>query len=681
GYGSDQVGRVLGGRYRLLAPVGAGASAAVYLADDVQLQRRVAVKLLHASLAGDPAFAKRFRAEAQAAAALNHPNVLAVYDWGEESGIAYLVTEFLGGGSLRSVLDRGRTLSPSQALVVGLEACKGLNYAHRRGLVHRDIKPANLLFGEDGRLRIADFGLARAIAEAAWTEPAGVVLGTARYASPEQATGKAVDGKTDVYSLALTLVEAVTGEVPFAADTTVATLMNRVDKLLPVSAEMGALAPVLERAGRPDPAERFSAAELGKALHEAASRLPRPQPLPLVATLPSTPGADETMQGLPGAAGFVVAGVSTKTWEPAPMPEPERGAVSADEPVEAVPVSGDDLSLPTWVGPAGVTGAAGAGSGGSQSLHEQLASLPRAPVAADERSAGDPTRAMKQPTPPMPPTTVAPAVAAHEEPLPRKRRRGLRWVLLILLALLLAAGGAVGALLWQRSQTESYLVPNVVGVDETTARGLLEPNGWVVSTVKQRDDTQAAGVVFRQDPQPGLELEEGERFTIFLSEGPTLTPVPAIVGRPVADAQAAMDAAKLVLVVADRRYDESAEKDIILASTVNGQPVEAGAQIPKGTQVDAVVSLGPAPRSVPNVVGKTYDQAKAELEALGLVAARQPDAFSDTVKTGLVISTDPTPGKQVARGATVNIVVSKGPDLVTVPQVVGQTQEAATATL
>src|SRR5215217_6838625 len=289
-FGDDQVGRVLGGRYRLIAPVGTGASATVFMADDVQLQRRVAVKILHPSLAEDAAFLKRFRAEAQAAAALSHPNVMAVYDWGQDgessTSTPYLVLEYLAGGSLRSMLDRGRQLSPSQALLVGLEASRGLDYAHRRGFVHRDVKPANLLFGEDRRLRIADFGLARAIAEAAWTEPDGVVLGTARYASPEQARGSTVDGKSDVYSLALTLVEAVTGTVPFAADTTVATLMARLDKLMPVSAELGPLAAVVERAGRPDPAERPDAATLGRELVEAARRLPRPAPLPIVPTEP-----------------------------------------------------------------------------------------------------------------------------------------------------------------------------------------------------------------------------------------------------------------------------------------------------------------------------------------------------------------------------------------------------------
>src|SRR4051812_37842241 len=212
---TELVGRVLGGRYRLTAPVGTGASAQVFLADDVRLRRRVAVKVLPPALAEDEAFLRRFRAEARAAAALSHPNLVAVFDWGEDDG-PYLVLEYLGGGSLRSLLDTGTLLSPAQALLVGLEATRALDIAHRRGFVHRDIKPANLLFGEDGRLRIADFGLARALSETAWTEH-GSLVGTARYAAPEQARGGRVDGKADVYALGLVIVESVTGAVPLTS--------------------------------------------------------------------------------------------------------------------------------------------------------------------------------------------------------------------------------------------------------------------------------------------------------------------------------------------------------------------------------------------------------------------------------------------------------------------------------
>ncbi|HKY66634.1 MAG TPA: protein kinase, partial [Acidimicrobiales bacterium] len=286
---TEHIGRVLGGRYRLLAPLGSGASAQVYLADDVRLRRRVAVKVLHPALADDESFLRRFRAEAQSAASLSHPHLLAVYDWSDDAE-PFLVTEYLAGGSLRTMLDAGHRLSPAQALVVGLEAARGLDHAHRHGFVHRDIKPANLLFGSEGRLRVADFGLARAIAEAGWTEPSGAVLGTARYASPEQARGEPLDGRSDVYSLALVLVEAVTGVVPFTSDTTIGTLMARLDRSVEVSEALGPLRPAVEAAGRLDHAARPDSGELSRTLVEAAPELARPAPLPLVG---SSVGVDE----------------------------------------------------------------------------------------------------------------------------------------------------------------------------------------------------------------------------------------------------------------------------------------------------------------------------------------------------------------------------------------------------
>ena len=268
---TEQIGRVLGGRYRLLSPLGSGASAQVYLADDVRLRRRVAVKVLHPGLADDESFLRRFRAEAQATAALSHPHLLAVYDWSDDE-VPYLVTEFLGGGSLRSMLDRGKLLAPAQALVVGLEAARALDYAHRQGFVHRDIKPANLLFGSDARLRVADFGLARAIAEAGWTEPAGAVLGTARYASPEQARGESVDARSDLFSAGVVMFYCLTGRPLYSGESTVNQLMRaavgpvteQFRLLQELPPEAGA---ILDRALALDPAARFqSAAEFAAAL-------------------------------------------------------------------------------------------------------------------------------------------------------------------------------------------------------------------------------------------------------------------------------------------------------------------------------------------------------------------------------------------------------------------------------
>jgi serine/threonine-protein kinase len=255
------------------------------VADDTTLRRRVAVKVLQPALALDQAFLRRFRAEAQAAAALNHPNIMRVFDWGEDDEGPFLVLEFLGGGSLRDLLDSGRRLSVAQTVLVGLEAARALDYAHRRGLVHRDLKPANLLFDEEGRTAIADFGLARALAEAAWTEPEGVLLGTARYAAPEAAQGKAVDGKADIYGLGLVLLEAVTGDPPPVLDTTVSTLMARVNQPIVAPFGLGVLGPIIDAAGAVDPDDRPDAADLAVMLDAAARQLDAPAPLPVTTVL------------------------------------------------------------------------------------------------------------------------------------------------------------------------------------------------------------------------------------------------------------------------------------------------------------------------------------------------------------------------------------------------------------
>ena len=282
GRSDDAIGVTLGGRYRLLGFLGSGASAEVFLAEDLALGRRVAVKRLRPGLADDAGFLRRFRAEAQAAAQLSHPNLLAVHDWGEDGDAFFIVTEVLLGGSLLDINEREAKLSLSQGLLVALQVARGLDYAHQLGWVHRDIKPANLLFGPDGRLRIADFGIARAVAEAGWTEPAGQLVGTARYVAPEQAEGGAIDGKADVYSLALTVVEAVTGRVPLLGETPLATMVLRKDRDVGSLDELGPLGEALAPACRADPAARPSASDLISTLTAQARLLPRPDPLPLV---------------------------------------------------------------------------------------------------------------------------------------------------------------------------------------------------------------------------------------------------------------------------------------------------------------------------------------------------------------------------------------------------------------
>ena len=280
-------GDELGGRYRLIRNIGRGGSATVFEALDTSLERHVAVKVLHTALSHDPAFLERFRSEARAAAALSHPNVMAVHDWGEDQ-VPFLVMELFDGGSMRAMLDKDVVLSPSQAIQTGLDACRGLNYAHGEGLVHRDITPANLMFGLDGRLHIADFGLAKALAESGWTDPGKDLVGTARYASPEQAQGLRLTGASDVYSLGLILVEGLSGSVPFSADTMLGTLTARVESDVPIPDVPEKLGDVLRAMTQRDPELRPTANQAGIALLKAAEGLPRPSALPLVG-LPQAP--------------------------------------------------------------------------------------------------------------------------------------------------------------------------------------------------------------------------------------------------------------------------------------------------------------------------------------------------------------------------------------------------------
>ena len=608
-----QIGRVVGGRYRLLAPIGTGASADVFLADDVTLRRRVAVKVLHAALAGDESFLRRFRAEARTVAALRHPNIMGVYDWGEEADGPYVVLEFLGGGSLRDLLDRGHRLSPSQALLVGLDTCRALDYAHRRGLVHRDVKPANLLFDDEGRLCIADFGIARALAEATWTEPSGAVVGTVRYASPEQARGSSVDGKADVYALVLVLVEAVTGSVPFAADTTIATLMARLDGPIPVPSELGPLADVLAEAGALDPADRVAAGELAVALDGAARQLPRPAPLPLS----PLETVDLTMEITdPTQLGQVPQ-------KPTTDPALANGHVK-DEPDTRV--------------------------------FDALA---------------DPTIALELVGPPV--AQLRPAAAApFDDALvaaPPTRQRHWPKVVALLLAVLLVLGGVGYAAI--RTFTPTYAVPGITSAE--LAAGVKLPHRFTVHQHHLRRDGTQRGQLLGQTPAAGAKRPSGASITVDVSDGQTLVAVPSVVGLSKADATARLQAIGLVAALGDTPYSDTVAKDQVMDFSPKGD-------LEKGATVTLIVSNGVRPIQLSDLSNMSYANAKAILDGLGLPST-QSQVYNDTVPVGNVVSTLPGPGP-VAPGTTITVNVSKGPQIVTVPDVTnGMSVAEATAAL
>jgi serine/threonine-protein kinase len=671
------VGRMLAGRYRVTRMVSAGANSLVVDADDTELERPVTVKLVRPEWAESPDFRRKFAAAMGSASKLSHPNVAAVYDWGEEvigkRTTVYVVSEYLAGGSLRDLFDRGRHLSPSQALMVGLEACRALDYAHHRGLVHSEVTPSKLVFGDDRRLRVVDFGLARLLGEPYWSEPATVPTHVARYCSPEQALAQPIDGKSDVYSLALVLVEAVTGAVPFAARSTVATVSARVGRLMPVSADLGSLAAVLEKAGRPDPEDRSTAAEFGRGLVKAAENLPRPAPIPILAT--GRVIEDPTTMRRPNDPTGGIARPPAGTPEPvAPLPPPTAetagevaGEVAAPAPV--VPAAPEDPTAPlaaTAAAAAATTSPSPAATprlydGDADRTVDELAELavpPGAPTGAAPATAA--------------PATAAPATAAAPPPAPRRRRRWLAWVGAVVV---LVALGALGYLAYVLFRTPTHEVPELVGQTETEARIQTAEFDWEIDVQHERSDEEPdPGDIIRTAPEAGERLAEGEPFLVIVSDGPEFRTMPDVTGATLADAETTLAELGLSTLPPTEANDEEVPVGTVISWSVPAQPeLVAGADVLPDTEVALVVSTGPAPRTVPDLANMPRDQALAALTELRLTPQEATPAFSDTVPAGAVLEQNPAAGTQVPRDSTVGIRLSKGPDLRRVPRLEGAT--------
>jgi beta-lactam-binding protein with PASTA domain/tRNA A-37 threonylcarbamoyl transferase component Bud32 len=618
---ADLTGRVLAGRYRLLAPIGAGASGRVYVADDIRLKRRVGVKVLHLALAEDAGFLRRFRAEAQVAASLSHPNVMAVYDWGEDD-VPFMVLELLTGGSLRGLLDAGARLSPSQATHVGRQVTGALEYAHARGVVHRDIKPANLLFDEHGILRVADFGLARALAEASWTEPAGAVVGTARYAAPEQATGAPLDGRADLYSLAVVIVEAVTGTVPAVADTAIGTLAARTHTPLVAPLALGRLGPVVERAGRPDPVERYpDAATMRAALADAARVLAPPQPLPLAGLGGELDGGEPTQIGRASSNLFD---------QDAPAPPPAAagaGGALAPKPKRrrspgAVPwVSFTVLGaiLLALIG-GGVALAAGT-SGGTVEV-PSLVGLNRQ-SATDKVVAAGLTLHISEQTADDPKDVV---IAQH--PAPGS-----------------FTGDDGGVELVVSRGPPPVAVPDVTGESPADAQAALEGAGFAVNVKHQYDDSVPVDGVIGTDPAGGTNAPRDSTLQLLVSDGPAPVQVPDVTAAASYD-DAALQITNLGFTVA--RVDDFNAN--IAAGKIIGTDPPAGTEASRGSQVTIHVSKGPETVKVPNLVSQSLDAAQAALQALGL----QPDTQS-YLPGRVVRAQDPAAGTTVNKGTKVTL--------------------------
>jgi serine/threonine-protein kinase len=581
------------GRYRILRKLGSGGMANVYLAEDEDLGRRVAIKILNERYASDDSFNERFRREAKSAAGLSHPNIVSIYDRGEADGIPYIAMEVIEGRSVKELILTSGPLPVAQAVEYAKQVLSALRFAHRNGIIHRDIKPHNILIGAEDRLKVTDFGIARA--GASQMTEVGSIMGTAQYLSPEQARGAPVTAASDLYSVGIVLYEMLTGKTPFTGETPIEIAMKHLNEPpRPPSELRSEIAPELDqivlRALAKDANERYQTAE------EFSADLDR-----LEAGIPVSP---ETT----AAATAILTGLP------------------ATDATQVLPPDAGTRVLP-----------------------------PR-PTAPSRR-------------PPAYPPDYG-----YREP-PRRRRRGVPWLIALLFVAAAAAAGwyVYSQIQEERNEPKLVGVPLVVGLSEDAAIEQIEKVGLVPVVERESSTKYKEGEVARQDPGPERRLLEGEEVTLFVSTGAPLTNVPRVVGLKYEEAVDALNEAGLrarrVPVFSDEPEGEVVRQDPAPDTTVR-----------EGSTVRVSVSQGQETVAVPDVLDQTRESAEAELRANGFKVAVD-SAPSDDTAEGLVMSQDPDPGVESPKGATVRITISTGPQSVTVPNVVGQDSSIARSTL
>lgn len=633
-------GTVLGGRYELTQVRGEAAlsvsGSVLFDATDLSSNEVVSIRLSPLERLVDPSLGSTtttdaqelFEQQADTASSLRHPCIESVLDHGEATidgeRYVYMVAERLAGGSLREFLDRGRRLTPSQALIVGIDVCRALDAAAKQGITHGDLRPTRLVFGLDKRVRVVGFGTPVRPFESLGLEQA-------LYGAPELAEGGARGASSDVYSLALILVEAMTGEVPFAAETVSAAFTNRAGKLLPVSADFGALAQVLERAGRSDASERFSPREMGQALVQAAEKMARPTPIDIV------------------GGGLFDADLDAEATQPAARPD-----FSNVEPVQNVAPDGPILirTTPKVDSPTGPI---------------PIAIIdPTDPTIAPLTIGGDDTGPIAVDVETLQQLAAQDPTSQVEVPKKKWRKR----ILIAAIVLVLLVGGSAAAYVTVLNPKNP--VPALVGLSEAEARNQIAKFGWGITIAKERSDDVDTGAVIRTDPVTGANVAKRDTITLVISEGRTLSVLEDVTGLAAADALAKIEALGLVAQQADVA-DETIAAGTVISWSIPDQPTLAtGDSVVKGTTVAVNVSSGPAPRVVPNLTGKTLLEATAELTALGLVVAEAPSVPHPDVAAGKISVQLPIAGESLARGGTVTVTVSAGQRTTLVPSIYGK---------
>lgn len=554
------IGRLLGGRYEILHRVGGGGMAVVYKGLDRLLSRPVAVKVLREQYATDPEFVRRFRREAQAAAMLSHPNIVNVYDVGDDGELHYIVMEYVEGRSLRQLLDQEGALAPARAARIAAQILDALEEAHRHGVIHRDIKPDNILLTRDERVKVADFGIARAVSQATLV-PTGAILGSAHYISPEQARGSPLDGRSDLYSVGVLLFQLLSGELPYDGESPVEVALKRFQEEPPDLAALApqvpeALARVVRKAMARQPGRRYPGAA---AMAEDLRAFLAGRPL-LYA------GEEETLDGgaqdEPTLALAAAAGRGRRDGVDAAAGErPER----------------EGRRRPWLWALAGLLLLLGAAGYGAWALAHWF----DVPTVRVPRVVGltlsEATRALQDSRLTL---SVAdqrysqryPAnVVISQEPAPGESVK---------------AGQPVRVVVSQGP--EQVTVPAVTNMPQQTAQTLLQARGLKVQVVQEYSDSVAAGYVIDQSPAPGSSLGQGATVTLTVSQGPSVNQVavPALVGLGVDDALSQLRAQQLV--PGKMTYQLAGYP----AGTVVSTSPAAGQMVAPGSAVDLVISRG-----------------------------------------------------------------------------------------
>ena len=574
---------MLDGRYRVLSHLADGGMATVYVALDQRLDREVALKVMRSDLARDETFVSRFRREARSAAQLSHPNVVAVYDQGEDDGHVFLAMELVRGLTLRQVMQAEGPLTPRAALDIIDPVLQALGAAHSAGLIHRDVKPENVILREDGTVKVADFGLARAIAAGTSTDQTGVLLGTVAYLSPEQVERGIADARSDVYAAGLLLFEMLAGSKAFIGDSPIHVAYQHVHSEVPMpSSRVNTVPAVLDRL-----------------VARASARDP---------------------DNRPRDANELLAEV--------------RRARQGLSPAEL------DLR------PAGASGAA------AVSLTIALPRTEVVPALAGQARAG--TRSFGAPLPGNAPG----------------RRRN--WPV-ALFALILVAAAA--ALWFTAGPGASTTVPKVAGSTTLVAQRALTTANLASKVVRSFDETIKAGVVLAADPPAGRNVRRGSTVTLTVSQGPERYGVPKLAGLAQAQAKQLLTDARLTVGQVSQAFSETVPLDQVISTLP-----AADTSVKRATAVALVISKGRQPIQVQDWTGKPADQAiKALTDAKLKVDATKQD-WSTTVPSGSVISQSPATGT-LFQGDPVTLVVSKGPELVIVPPVIGKQEGEATSIL